>query len=114
VICDAGFYNAFYYFGYERKVRDWTAVRQLILSKVDFLRCGEITDSLRMGWNWPEVSERLTILVIVGTSTDEHSLTSQVGMGSESDCLLGQFERAVLTATGIAINTGLAQFDWEI
>jgi len=39
------------------------------------------------------VSERLTILVIVGTSTDEHSLRSQVGMESESDCLLGQFER---------------------
>jgi len=31
--------------------------------------------------------ERLLILVIVGTSTDEHSLRSQVGMGSESDCL---------------------------
>ena len=39
--------------------------------------------------------ERLTILVIVGTSTDEHSLRSQVGMGSESDCLLGQFERTL-------------------
>jgi len=41
------------------------------------------------------VSERLTILVIVGTSTDEHSLRSQVGMGSESDCVLGQFERTL-------------------
>ena len=41
------------------------------------------------------MSERLTILVIVGTSTDEHSLRSQVGMGSESDCLLGQFERTL-------------------
>ena len=52
--CEAGFYNAFYYFGYERKVRDWTVVREVIfqsLSKVDFLRSGEITDSLRMGWN---------------------------------------------------------------
>ena len=27
------------------------------------------------------------------TSTDEHSLRSQVGMGSESDCLFGQFDR---------------------
>ena len=41
------------------------------------------------------MSDRLTILVIVGTSTDEHSLRSQVGMGSESDCLLGQFERTL-------------------
>jgi len=39
------------------------------------------------------VSDRLTILVIVGIRTDAHSLKSQVGMGSESDCLLGQFER---------------------
>ena len=30
--------------------------------------------------------------MIVGTRTDEHSLRSQVGMGSESDCLLGQFD----------------------
>ena len=27
------------------------------------------------------------------TSTDEHSLRIQVGMGSESDCLFGQFDR---------------------
>ena len=30
VICEAGFNNTFYYFGYERKVRDWTVVGQLI------------------------------------------------------------------------------------
>jgi len=41
----------------------------------------------------PEVSERLTISVIVLTRTDAHSLRSQVGMGSESDCLLQQLER---------------------
>jgi len=37
--------------------------------------------------------ERLTMLVIVGTRTDKHSLTSQVGMGSELDCLFGQLDR---------------------
>ena len=37
--------------------------------------------------------ERLTIFVIVGMRTDEHSLRSQVGIGLESDCLLGQLER---------------------
>jgi len=31
--------------------------------------------------------------VIVGTRTDAHSFRSQVGMGSESDCLFGQLER---------------------
>ena len=38
--------------------------------------------------------ERLTILVIVGTSMDEHSLRSQVGMGSELDGLFGQLDRS--------------------
>jgi len=42
--------------------------------------------------------ERLTILVIVGTKTDEHSLRSQVGIGSESDCLFGQLERTLWTS----------------
>ena len=39
------------------------------------------------------MSDRLTILVIVGTRTDPHSLRSQVEMAPESHCLLGQFER---------------------
>jgi len=46
------------------------------------------------------VSERLTILVIVGTRTDAHSLRSQVGMGSESDCLLGQCDRTLSISKG--------------
>ena len=33
------------------------------------------------------------MLVIVGTRTDAHSLRSQVGIGSESDCLLGQLKK---------------------
>jgi len=40
----------------------------------------------------------ITILVIVGTSMDEHSLRSQVGMGSESDCLSGQLYRILWTS----------------
>jgi len=39
--------------------------------------------------------ERLTISPI--TRTDEHSLRSQVGIGSESDCLFGQLERICWT-----------------
>ena len=46
--------------------------------------------------------ERLTILVIVGTRTDEHSLRSQVGMGSESDCLFGQSDRILWTSDSVA------------
>jgi len=37
VICEAGFYNAFYYFGYERNVRTWTVVRELIFVYGGFL-----------------------------------------------------------------------------
>ena len=33
------------------------------------------------------------MLAIVETSTDAHSVRSQVGIRSESDCLLGQFDR---------------------
>jgi len=53
-------------------------------------------DSLRVGWNWPEVRERLSVLVIVGT--DKRSLKSQMGMGSESDCLFGQLDRILWTS----------------
>ena len=41
------------------------------------------------------MSERLTILVIVGIRTDAHSLRRKVGMGTESDCLLGQSDRTL-------------------
>ena len=47
--------------------------------------------------------ERLTILVIVGTKTDEHSLRSQVGMGSQSDCLFGQLDRILWTSDSDAV-----------
>jgi len=37
VICEAGFNNTFDYFGYERKVRDRTVVRELIFVQGGFL-----------------------------------------------------------------------------
>jgi len=49
-----------------------------------------MTDSLRVWWKLPELSDRLTMLMIVRTSSAEHSLRSHVGIGSESHCLLGQ------------------------
>jgi len=61
------------------------------------LRRGNIVDSLRMGWKVPEPRERLTMLVIVELSTEEHFLRSQVGIGSESDCLFGQSNRILYT-----------------
>ena len=37
-------------------------------------------------------------MVIAGTSMDEHSFRSQVGIGSESDCLFGQSDRNLCTS----------------
>jgi len=48
---------------------------------------------LRVWWKLPKLSDRLTMLVIVGTRTAEHSLRSHVGIGSESHCLLGQLSK---------------------
>ena len=41
----------------------------------------------------PELTDRLTMLVTVGTRTEAHFLRSQVGIGSESHCLLGKLRR---------------------
>ena len=38
----------------------------------------------------------MTILVMVGVRTEAHIFRSQVGIGSESDCLLGQLKRRIL------------------
>ena len=40
--------------------------------------------------------------MIVGMKTDEHSLRSQMGIGSESDCLLGQLERILEISDSVA------------
>ena len=48
-----------------------------------------------MWWKLPELSDRLTMLVIVGTKSAEHSLRSHVGIGSESHCLLGQLNKSL-------------------
>ena len=42
--------------------------------KVGFLSRGDTTDSLSVEWKIPELRERLTILVIIGIRTEEHSL----------------------------------------
>ena len=39
------------------------------------------------------MSDRLTMLVMVGIRTGAHTLRSHVGIGSGSDCLLGQLRR---------------------
>ena len=50
-------------------------------------------DSLGVWWKFPELSDGLTMLVMVGTRSAEHSFRTQVGIGSESHCLLGQLNK---------------------
>ena len=47
-------------------------------------------DSLKFDGNVPETSERLTMLVIVGTRTGKHFFKREVGIGSRSHCLSGE------------------------
>ena len=61
--------------------------------------------------------ERLTILVIVGTRTDEHSLRSQVGIGSESLPLPSQTPHRLLRHLNpdwfYLSCTGLPRLSWK-
>ena len=45
-------------------------------------------DSLRVEWKLPELSDMVTMVVIIRVKTEAHTLRSQFGMGSESNCLL--------------------------
>ena len=42
------------------------------------------------------------MLVIVGTRTEAHFLRSQVGMGSESDCLSGKLRKIFEISNSVA------------
>ena len=52
----------------------------------------------------------MTILVIVGIMTDAHSFRSQVGIRSESDCLLGLSNKILKTSDS---EVGLKQRNQE-
>jgi len=57
------------------------------------------------------VSDRLTMLVMVGIRTGAHTLRSQVGIGSESDCLLGQLRRILDISDSDA---GVKKRNWKV
>jgi len=61
-------------------------------------------DSLRVWWKLSELSDRLTMLVIVETRSAEHSSRSQVGIGSESHCLLEQLNNILeISGSGVGL-----------
>jgi len=51
------------------------------------------------------------MLVMVGVRTESHIFRSQVGIGSESDCLLGQLKRIVDISDSDA---GLKEEKWKV
>ena len=53
--------NTFDDFRHERKIRNRTIVRELVIIKVRFLRRGDIVDCLRVGWNWPELKLKFVL-----------------------------------------------------
>ena len=55
----------------------------------------------------PDAKERLMMFVIVGTSTDEHCFSREVGIGSSSQYLSGDETRIFVTScsvTGVKLN----------
>jgi len=60
----------------------------------------------------PVESERLIILVIIGTRTEAQSFRREVGIGSSSHCLLGrEFRRSDTSASEAGERSG--SDDWE-
>jgi len=59
------------------------------------LRRGDIVDSLRMGWKVPEPRERLTMLVIVGMSTEEHVFEKPSGYQVRIRLFIGTVEQGL-------------------
>ena len=72
-------------FGYKRKVEDRAVTGQLVFVQGGYLEKGDMVDCLRKG--------QVDDIRDCGMRTDEHSFRSQVGIGSELDCLLGRLER---------------------
>ena len=81
----------------KRQVRDWPIVSQLVFIQGRFLR-GDwpIVDSLRMRWKVPEPRERLTMLIIVGMSTEEHFFEKPSGYRVRIRLFVGTVEQDLI------------------
>ena len=102
VFSKSRFNNTFNDFRYKREIRNETVVRELVLIKIRFFKQRRYCRLLKTGWNTPELRDRLTMLVIVGTRTEAHFLRSQVGIRSESHCLLGKLRRILEISYSVA------------
>jgi len=55
------------------------------------------------------------MLVMVGVRTEAHTFRSQVGIGSESDCLIGQLKRILDISGSVAglKDKKTGRFSWK-
>ena len=82
------------------------------MSRLDFLRRGVTSECLKANGKLPVESERLIILVITGRRTDAQSFRREVGIGSNSHCLLGSEFKSSETSASEA-GWIIWRDDWE-
>ena len=58
-------------------------------------------ESLNLSGNVPDDSDMFMILVMIGTMSGEHFLSRLVGIGSSSQYLSGQENRALVTSSSV-------------
>ena len=68
---------------------------------ISFLKRGVTSECLKANGKLPVESERLIIWAITGRRTDAQSFRREVGIGSNSHCLLGsEFKSSKTSASG--------------
>src|SRR6218665_2027084 len=83
-------------------------------SRLASLRRGVTRKCLKTIGKLPEESERLIILVIIGTRTEAQSFRREVGIGSSSHCLLGRvFKRSDTSASEVGKRIGSDELEIE-
>mgnify|MGYP003406490484 FL=1 len=76
---------------------------RLSLSTLGFLRWGWTEQLLNWSGKTPVEIDRLIILVSVGRRIWEHCLRSEVGIGSKSQLVSGDWERSLETSSAVTL-----------
>ena len=91
--------NTFNKFGYEAQPRYRSVVFKSLGGSDDFLINGVTIAFLNSSGTTPSDSEQLTRLVIQGSKISIHSLTRNVGHGSNKQDLVGDFMIIILISS---------------
>ena len=78
---------------------------------MDFFKSGLITARLKSGGTTDLVSDAFMIVVISGTSSDEHCFSSHVGIGSSSQVLQGAIATSRSTSDSVIYSWYAATVD---